>query len=370
MDNQSKLANILVNYSCSLKPHEKVMIEACDVPDEFIEVLLKEIYKAQAYPFLIKNSSQTHRQVLQNINEEYASMLKKYMLPVMKDMDAYISIKGINNKYELCDINQKNIKTYTQFYQEDIVQERVNNTKWVILNYPTPSLAQEANMSTAAFKDYFYLVCNLDYEKMDKAMNALKNLMEKTDEVHIVGNGTDLKFSIKNMPAIKCSGKCNIPDGEVYTAPLKYSVNGVINYTVPSIYDGKKFDNIKLKVKDGKIIDATSSNTAGLNYILDTDEGARYFGEFALGVNPFIKKPMLDILFDEKMFGSFHLTPGRCYEDADNTNQSSIHWDMVCCQTKEYGGGEIYFDNVLIRKDGIFVLPELNDLNFGEKKID
>lgn len=368
MEQERKLAKILVNYSCSLKSGEKVMVEVTDVPDVFLEILLNEIYKVGAYPFVIRKSAELKRQMLQNMNQSYALKLKEYMMPIMKDMDAYISIRGINNKYELCDVNQENIKIFTKYYQDEVVEERVNNTKWVILNYPTSALAQEANLSSLAFKEYFYLVCNLDYEQMDKSMNQLKELMEKTDKVHIVGNGTDLTFSIKGMPAIKCAGKCNIPDGEVYTAPIKDSVNGVVSYTIPSIYDGKKFENIKLKVKDGKIIEAESSNTAGLNFILDTDEGARYFGEFSLGVNPYIKKPMLDILFDEKMFGSFHLTPGRCYEDADNTNQSSIHWDMVCCQTKEYGGGDIYFDDVLIRHDGLFVLPSLKSLNFAEPK--
>ena len=190
--------------------------------------------------------------------------------------------------------------------------------------------------------------------------------MENTDQVRITGQGTDLTFSIKNMKAIICSGKCNIPDGEIYTAPIKNSVNGKIRYTVPTIYQGKKFENVELEVKDGKIIKATSSDSANLNFILDTDEGSRFFGEFALGVNPYIRKPMLDILFDEKMYGSFHLTPGCCYEDADNGNKSAVHWDMVCCQTKEYGGGEIYFDDVLIRKDGIFVTDELQPLNYLE----
>ena len=365
MENERKLAQNLVNYSCKLKKGEKIMIEACDVPDDFLQILLNEIHKVGAYPFLIRKSAEIHKQTLQNMNEEYANLMKNYMLPVMKDMDAYISIRGINNKFELCDVNEENIKIFSKHYQDEVVEERVNNTKWVILNYPTSALAQEAGLSTSAFKEYFFSVCNLDYAQMDRAMDALKQLMEKTDKVRIVGPKTDLTFSIKGMNAIKCSGQCNIPDGEIYTAPIKNSVNGTICYTIPSIYDGKRFDDICLKFENGKIVEATSSNTAGLNFILDTDEGARYVGEFALGVNPFIKKPMLDILFDEKMFGSFHFTPGRCYEDANNGNESSIHWDMVCCQTKEYGGGEIYFDDVLIRKDGIFTLPELKDLNYG-----
>lgn len=364
MENDRVLAHMLVNYSVSLKKGEKVFVEVTDVPDEFVMDLIEEIAKVGGYPILFRNSSLVSACLLKNTDEQYAKLKYKYYMPIMKDMDAYIGVRGINNLYELSDVNATHLKIDDLFYKEPITNQRVNNTKWVILNYPTPSLAQNANLSTPVFKDYFYQVCNFDYQSMDEYLKPLEALMDKTDKVHICGNGTDLTFSIKGIKAVRCAGKCNIPDGEVYTAPIKESVNGYVRYTIPTIYQGKRFDDVVLTVKSGKIVDAKSSNTAALNYILDTDQGARYFGEFALGVNPKIRKPMLDILFDEKMYGSFHLTPGCCYEDASNGNKSAIHWDMVCCQTKEYGGGEIWFDDVLVRKDGVFVLPELQNLNF------
>lgn len=369
MENDKKLAKLLVEYSVSLKKGEKVYIEATDVPDDFIIQLLNEVQLAGAYPVLFRHSTAINSQLLRSIDNNYAEMTYRHIMPIMQDMDAYIGIRGINNLYELSNIDAAKLKLYEKIYKEPVTNQRVNNTKWVILNYPTPAMAQNANLSTSVFKDYFYKVCNFDYQSLDKFMDPLADLMQKTDKVRIVGNGTNLEFSIKNMPAIKCSGKCNVPDGEVYTAPIKNSVNGTVRYTIPTIYQGKRFDDVVLKVKNGKIVDAQSSNTAGLNFILDTDQGSRYFGEFAIGVNPNIRKPMLDILFDEKMFGSFHLTPGCCYDDADNKNKSAIHWDMVCCQTKEYGGGEIYFDDVLVRKDGLFVLDELKDLNFLSEQI-
>ena len=198
---------------------------------------------------------------------------------------------------------------------------------------------------------------------MDRAMDPLKELMERTDKVHIVAPGTDLRFSIKDIPTVKCAGQMNIPDGEVYTAPVKNSVNGVLSYNTPTIYDGTTFENIRLEFKNGKIIKATGSDTEKLNHILDSDEGARYIGEFALGLNPFILKPMKDILFDEKIMGSFHFTPGNSYDEAPNGNSSQVHWDMVCIQTSECGGGEIWFDDTLIRKDGMFIPEELQPLN-------
>ena len=224
-------------------------------------------------------------------------------------------------------------------------------------------MAQQAGMSTDAFEEFYFNVCNLDYSKMDRAMDALEKRLNSTDKVRIVGPGTDLTFSIKGIGSKKCSGKRNIPDGEIYTAPVKDSVNGVITYNAPSVENGFKFENVSLTFKDGKIIDTTANDNKKLNAILDTDEGSRYVGEFALGVNPYITKPMGDILFDEKISGSIHFTPGCCYDDCYNGNISALHWDLVLIQTKEYGGGEIYFDGELIRKDGIFVAEDLLVLN-------
>jgi aminopeptidase len=218
-------------------------------------------------------------------------------------------------------------------------------------------------MSKEAFEDFYFNVCNLDYGKMNKAMDALVELMNKTDKVQLIGKDTNLTFSIKDIPAVKCAGEMNIPDGEVFTAPVRDSVNGVITYNTPSPYQGFTFENVKLTFENGKIIDATANDTERINHIFDTDEGARFVGEFAIGVNPYIQHPMQDILFDEKIDGSFHFTPGECYEEAYNGNHSNIHWDMVMIQRPEYGGGEIYFDDVLIRKDGRFVIKELEALN-------
>jgi len=256
------------------------------------------------------------------------------------------------------------MRLYSSIYVERVHHRiRVNDTKWVVLRYPNSSMAQLAGKSTRSFEDFYFDVCNLDYSKMDKAMNALKAVMERTDKVRITGPGTDLSFSIKGMSAVKCSGHMNVPDGEIYTAPLRDSVEGFITYNTPSISNGFKFENVKLTFSKGKIVEATANDTERINGILDTDEGARYIGEFALGVNPYIMEPMCDILFDEKISGSIHFTPGSCYEDAYNGNKSAVHWDLVLIQRPEYGGGEIWFDDVLIRKDGLFVLPELECLN-------
>lgn len=363
-DRITALAKNLVNYSTKTKKGDKVLIEATDIDSPLITEIIKQVYAAGGYPFVQLFNSKVQRAMLNGITKEYCDLLTKYNKIRMEEMDCYIGIRGNQNSYETSDVTSENMELYSKFYSHPIHHEiRVAKTRWVILRYPNESMAQLAGKSTDKFEDFYFNVCNLDYSKMDKAMHNLKALMERTDSVHIVGNGTDLKFSIKGMNAIKCSGDHNIPDGEVYTAPIKNSVNGVIAYNAPSIENGIKFENVKLTFKDGKIIDATSNFTKKINDIFNTDEGARFVGEFALGVNPYIVEPIGDILFDEKISGSIHFTPGCCYEDADNGNKSAIHWDLVLMQGAEFGGGKIYFDNILIRDNGIFVIDELKCLN-------
>ena len=277
-------------------------------------------------------------------------------------MDAYIAVRASDNTSELSDVPSDKLNLYSKMLRP-VIDERVDHTKWVIMRYPNNSMAQLSNMSLEAFENFYYDVCTLDYAKMSEAMDPLVDLMNRTDKVRIVSPGTDLTFSIKGIPAIKCAGECNIPDGEVYTAPVKNSVNGVISYNTVSLEQGFTYDNIVFRIEDGKIVEAHSNDDVRINALLDTDEGARYFGEFAIGVNPYVLHPMKDTLFDEKICGSIHFTPGASYEDASNGNKSAVHWDLVLIQREDYGGGEIWFDDVLIRKDGIFVLPELKGLN-------
>lgn len=358
------LAHNLINYSCRMKEGEKVLIETIGLELPLVKELVKEAYKVGAIPFVTIKNKSVDRALLMGATEEQMQMMAKYEAARMSDMDAYIGIRSGDNSSELSDVPSERMDLYFKYFWKEVHGKiRVPKTKWVVLRYPSPSMAQLANTSTEAFEDFYFNVCNLDYSKMSKAMDPLVDLMNKTDKVRIVGKGTDLTFSIKDIPAVKCDGKMNIPDGEVYTAPVKDSVNGYITYNTPAEYQGFTYENIRLEFKDGKIVNATANDTERINKVFDTDEGARYVGEFAIGVNPYIVKPMKDTLFDEKIVGSIHFTPGSSYDDAFNGNKSAIHWDLVYIQTPEYGGGEIYFDDVLIRKDGRFVLPELEGLN-------
>ncbi|MGN1386604.1 MAG: aminopeptidase [Bacillus sp. (in: firmicutes)] len=358
------LAHNLINYSLKLKKGEKVLIENFGLQRDLVKALIREAYKVEAYPFVSLKDHQVNRELLLGAQLEQYDMMATFEANVMKEMDAYIGLRSGDNINELADVPAEKMSIEGNTIGKKVHREiRVPKTRWVVLRYPNSSMAQLSKMSTEAFEDFYFNVCNLDYSKMSKAMDSLVELMNKTDQVHITGPGTDLTFSIKDIPAIKCAGEMNIPDGEVYTAPVKDSVNGIISYNTPSPYQGFTFENVKLTFENGKIVNAEANDTERINKIFNTDEGARYIGEFAIGVNPYILHPMQDILFDEKIDGSFHFTPGQCYDEAYNGNSSNIHWDMVNIQRPDYGGGEIYFDGVLIRKDGRFVLPELECLN-------
>jgi len=358
------LAKNLLGYSLELKAGESLLIELFDVGEELVRELIKEAYSIGAKPFISVKSRKLHRELLLGTDAEHMAQTGRYEAIRMKEMNAYITVKGFYNALEYSDIPGEKMGAYRANWVKPVHFDiRVPDTKWCLVNYPTEAMAQTANMSTEQFEDFYFNVCNLDYSKMSKAMDPLFKLMGETDRVKITGAGTDLTFSIKGLLPVKCDGRLNIPDGEVFSAPVKDSVNGYITYNTPSEYEGKLYENVRLEFRNGKIINATGNDTEGINQIFDTDEGARYVGEFALGLNPYIVKPMKDILFDEKIMGSFHFTPGEAYENCFNGNKSSVHWDLVCIQTPEYGGGEIWFDDVLIRKDGRFVPRELDVLN-------
>jgi aminopeptidase len=362
-DRFEKLAKLLVEYSIRLKRNETVLIEAFDIPDEMTTALIRAVRKAGGVPFAQTYCTRVNRALALEASDRQLSLMASHELTRMKKMNAYIAMRGSNNITELSDVPPEKMKLIGRKMRR-VQDQRVKKTKWVVLRWPTPSMAQLAGMSTEAFEDFYFDVCTLDYRKLLPGMKALKRLMEKTNRVQIKGPGTDLRFSVKGIPAVICGGDRNIPDGEVFTSPVKDSVEGHVTFNAPSIYQGIAFDGIRLEFKSGKIVDATSNETQKLNKILDSDPGARHIGEFSLGFNPRVFQPMRDILFDEKIAGSFHFTPGQAYEEADNGNRSQVHWDLVNIQRPDYGGGEIHFDGKLLRKNGKFLPNQLHSLNW------
>ncbi|MCL2544856.1 MAG: aminopeptidase [Clostridia bacterium] len=365
-----KLAHNLIHYSCDVRSGERVLIELTgDSLRDFGAELVAQVYAAGGLPFVELTEPAIQRALMMDCQEDQLERMAKYDAARMGEMQAYIGVRAGDNAYETADVPADKKQLFAKLYNHPVhTLIRVPKTKWVVLRYPVPAMAQQACMPTEAFEEHYFNVCNLDYAKMSAAMDALVERMERADQVRIVGKGTDLRFSIKGMPAIKCDGKLNIPDGEIFSAPVRDSVSGALQFNTPSLYQGSTFENLRLVFENGKIVEATANDTERLNAVLDTDEGARYVGEFAIGVNPYITSAIKDTLFDEKIAGSFHFTPGSCYDECDNGNRSAIHWDMVCIQTPEYGGGEMYFDGELIRKDGLFVPGYLHCLNPDQLK--
>jgi len=362
----TKLAELLCDHSCELSSSDSVLIHAFDVPDEVVGEVVRVAQSRGAQVVVRMESSLVKRQLLIGMTEANAATIANIEKHEMGLMTSYISIRGSHNSSEQSDVPSDIQSMWQKVYAIPVIFEtRVPKTKWVALRWPNYSMAQMANASTVAFENFYFNVCTVDYPRMRKACEPLEELMNKTDRVKIVGPGTDFEFSIKDIGAVSCWGQRNIPDGECFSAPVRDSANGTVQYNTVSLYQGTEFTDVRFVCKNGKIVEASAgSQTAKLNEILDTDEGARYFGEWSLGFNPYVLHPMKDTLFDEKIAGSFHLTPGRAYEPpGGNGNQSAIHWDIVCIQRPEYGGGEIYFDGTLIRKDGLFVLPSLQGLN-------
>ena len=359
------LAHNLIRHSVALQTGEKLLIESIGDCGDLLRALIREAALAGGAPFVWLRDKAVDRELLLHGSAEQHKQAAVWDAAVMSSVQAYIGIRGGANASETADVPAARMNEYMTHYWNPVHSAiRVKKTKWCVLRYPSPSMAQLADMSTVGFEDHYFNVCCLDYAKMGRAMDSLKALMERTDRVQLLGpGGTDLRFSIKGLPAVKCDGHRNIPDGEIYTAPVRESVNGVIAYNAPSLHNGFTYTDLRLTFQNGKIIAATANDNTRLNEQLDIDAGARYVGEFAIGVNPYITAPMKDTLFDEKIAGSIHFTPGACYDECDNGNRSALHWDLVLIQTPAYGGGEIYFDDVLIRKDGRFVLPELAVLN-------
>ena len=363
-----ELARLLVRHSTALEPGEKILIEAANVPSEMIQALIQAAVEAKGVPYVVLKDNEILRELFgagdaDSVRARVA-LMADVELHAMRQMDAYVGLRGSHNISEMAQVPQEKMKIYQDVLLEPVhFRCRVPKTKWVVLRWPTPSMAQQAGLSTSAFEEFYFSVCLVDYGKMARAVEPLKALMERTDRVRIKAPDTDLSMSIKGIGVIPCFGLRNIPDGECFTSPVRDSVNGRVRFNARTVYNGVQLSDVTLEFEAGMVARATASDTVALTKILDSDAGARYLGEFSLAFNPYITTPMCDILFDEKIRGSLHMALGSAYGDADNGNRSSVHWDLVLLQDAAQGGGEVWFDDRLIREDGRFVVPELEGLN-------
>ena len=362
-----ELADILINHSTRLSTGDVLLIECFDLEDSTLpRLLVQKAARKGAYPLVETKDTRIIRELIKNGSAEQMRLLGECERFRMERVQAYIALRGARNINEMADVPGERMNLYNTFFQKPVHYEcRIKKTRWCVLRLPNPSMAQQAGMSTEAFENFYFDVCNLDYPRLARALRPLVERMSAASEVHISGPETDLRFSIEGIPVVPCAGEMNIPDGEVFTAPVRESVEGHVRFNTPTIYQGSSFDGVRLDFAKGKIVsaDCTGGDSKKLRRILGTDEGAAYIGEWSIGCNPRVLNPMRDILFDEKIAGSFHLTPGNAYDEADNGNRSKIHWDLVQIQRPEFGGGMIAFDGVPIRIDGRFVPEELQALD-------
>jgi aminopeptidase len=354
-----QLAKKILHYSCNLKEGQNVLISLTGLNGiELARALAAEARAMKATPFVQIEDTEIQRIFMKTGDADFwKKQANVDQLPLMKQMDAFVGVRASENIYEQADVSRKANKAYGDHFVDPVhFNERVNNTSWVVLRYPSEAFAMNAKMPTEVFREFYYNACLLDYSKLAEAMKPLKERLEKTDVVQLKGEGTDIEFSVKDQTWIPCSGEKNIPDGELFSSPILDSVNGQITYA-PSVYQGKPFEFVQLEVENGTVVDFDSSNNDALEEILGTDDGASRFGEFSFGLNPVISEPMYDILFDEKIYGSNHLTLGNDYEEAPNGNESNIHWDLVCI------GPDVYLDGEKIREGRTFITGDLKVLN-------
>jgi aminopeptidase len=362
-----RLAARLVSHACALAPGERVVVESVGAPVEMVLEIARAAKRRGAMPLVWLKDDRVIRETAALYDEADVRFLAECELHALRQAEAIISLRAVHNAHEYGDVPADRFANVLRHYVGPVhLEHRNRRMRWVALRWPTPAAAQRAAMSTEAFEDFFFDVCLVDYARMEEAIAPLSRLLHATDQVRIEGPGeTDLRFSLKGIGAVPSVGRHNLPDGEIFTAPVRDSVEGRIAFDVRSTYYGTTFSDIRLVFRKGRVVEATADHGGRLNEVLDTDEGARFLGEFALGLNPAITRPIDDLLFDEKMTGSLHVACGNAYDEADNGNRSAIHWDLVLRQTAAAGGGSLFFDGRLVRKDGLFVLPELEALNPG-----
>jgi aminopeptidase len=359
------MARTIVRYSLEVRPGERVLLDFRGTSTlDLLRETVEEVTRAGGIPFPLVGDDSVSARFLRHAAEEQVRSWGGIHEVLIRQMQCYVRVNGTDNPFDTADIPEAAQRWEREHYMKPVhLEYRVKNLKWVVLRYPSHSMAQQARMSREAFAALYYDVCMLDWERFSRAMDPLKSLMERTDKVRLTAKDTDVTFSIRGVGVVKCDGRMNLPDGEVFTAPVRDSVEGVITYNAGSIYAGTSWDWIRLTFRRGRIADIEASNDVDkLRKIFATDEGASYMGEFSFGLNPRLHRPMKDTLFDEKIYGSFHTALGQCYETTENGNRSAIHWDLVCIQTPAYGGGNVWLDGQLVREDGNWIHPALRDV--------
>jgi len=362
-DQLTELAEQIVGHSLRLEENDRVLIDVVGEADELVTATLTKVYEAGAQPFLRTISTDHLKTIVRGGSEVYMKHWADVDRFQMRGISAYLRIRADENLYDWSDIPQDRFTQYVNHYRLPQQEAIAKLSKWLMIQYPTHGMAQQARMSTPAYQELYFRSSCMDYARLAEAAKPLQDLMAQVDKVRIEAVDTDFQFRIRGIPSYMCDGRYNLPDGELFTAPLAESAEGEIRFNIPSAFMGIQFEQVRFKVNKGHVIHADSSQRELLRSIIGSDFGASRFGEFGIGLNPFIRMPTNHVSMDEKMGGSIHLALGQAFEYADNGNKSAIHWDFVQCHFQEFGGGNVYFDNQLVRRDGLYVHPQLLALN-------
>lgn len=352
-DRDFALAKVMLDHSVAIKPREKVLITTSDLGLPLAKAVYIETLKRGAYPMLDIAISGTDYDFYHLANDWQLLHVPEQIVKAKIDWaDAYVRIVADDNLKSLSEIDPARLTKRAKLIRP-LMDPMIDSDRWILTYYPTDAMAQEAGMSLSSLRDFYFDSVLVDYKKMKNELKALEKVMDEGSTVHMVGRMTDLIVNIKGRLAQACFGERNIPDGECFLAPVTDGVNGEVYFELATLAYGHEVSGIHLEFKDGKVINAKAERgEEALLKMLETDPGARYLGEFAIGANFKITRGMLNTLFDEKIGGTVHMALGRAYKEkrGGGENESAIHWDIV--KDMRSAGSTLIIDDRVVLKDG------------------
>jgi len=343
------LAKLIVHTSTKVKRGDNVIIQIVDEGQDLATEIYKEVVRAGGHPLIITTPSEATRAFYEIADDETLTAMPRHYFELVKASDVIISIRSNANTKSLSNTDPKRISA--RFRALKALQEERLSKRWCLTQYPTVGYAQDAEMSLSEYEDFVYSAVLIDWGEQIKVMERLKEIMDETDEVRLIGKDTDLTMSIKGRNAVVGGPTHNVPGGEVFTAPVEDSAEGEIFFDIPAVVYGKEVEGIRLRFERGEVVDYSASrNEELLKSMIETDEGSRRLGEFGIGTNRGIKRFTKNILFDEKIGDTIHLAIGRAYKECGGVNESAIHWDMI----KTMKPGRIIMDGLIVQENGKF----------------
>jgi aminopeptidase len=360
-----KLADVLVNYSVAVQPGDKVLIQGETIASPLFLAVYARVLQAGGHPLLMPSLSGTQELLFRYASDEQLQHIPEPFKLMIETYDVLISLTGTENTKALSNVDPAKTVLRSQAQAEIVktymARSAAGELRWVVALFPTNAHAQDAEVSLSEYEDFAYGACLPDsddpvgyWKRFSAWQQKIVDWLKGKERVHVVGPETDLRLNVAGRTFINCDGKYNMPDGEVFTGPVEDSVEGHVYFSYPAIYAGREVSGVRLWFENGQVVKATAEkNEDFLRQTLDTDEGARRVGEFAIGTNKGITQFTRQILFDEKINGSFHMALGFSIPESGGQNESSIHWDMICDMRD---GGEIWVDDELLYKDGDFVI--------------